>query len=213
MILPENVEKRFREKASVYLFGLSEVVLDTIFQTAAEDESGATEFVGHLPADHPLLVKLYEIAYSDDAKLLMAKCDIDSFDVRYTLAYEDSSEYGFLIIDVDTRYSPFHPMMIGSDLEDYLNLEHACIGFGGPPLSEEPEFREHFVRYLNDYGIEFDFENLTSKVIRSDDLVRQAALHALYEINDTYGAICHIDLFANARVIVNTNEHSYYSVI
>lgn len=206
MILPENVEKQFHEKASVYLFGLSEVVLDTIFQTATEDESDATEFVGHLPADHPLL-------YSDDAKLLMAKCDIDSFDVRYTLAYEDSSEYGFLIIDVDTRYSPFHPMMIGSDLEDYLNLEHACIGFGGPPLSEEPEFREHFVQYLNDYGIEFNYENLTSKVIRSDDLVRQAALHALYEINDTHGSICRIDLFANARVIVNTNEHSYQSVI
>lgn len=206
-------KKRFREKASVYLFGLSKVVLDTIFQTIATDDSDATEFVGHLPADHPLLVKLYEIAYSDDAKLLMARCDINSFDVRYTVAYDARSEYGFLIIEVDTRYSPFHPEMIGGGLEDYLDLENACIGFGGPPLSEEPEFREHFVQYLNDYGIEFDFENLTRKVIRSDDLVRQAAMHALYEINDTYGAIWHIDLFANARVIVNTNEHSYYSVI
>lgn len=209
MILPKNVEKRFREKASVYLFGLSEVVLDTIFQTIATDDSDATEVIGHLPADHPLLVKLNEIAYSDDAKLLMAKCDIDSFDVRYTVAYDDRSEYGFLIIEVDTRYSPFHSEMIGGDLEDYLDLENVCIGFGGPPLSEEPEFREHFVQYLNDYGIEFDFENLTPKVIRSDDLVRQAAMHALYEINDTYGAIWFIDLFANARVIVNTNEHSF----
>ena len=207
MILPENVEKRFREKASVYLFGLSEVVLDTIFQTAAaaEDESGATEFVGHLSADHPLLVKLYEIAYSDDAKLLMAKCDLKKFDVRYTFVYDEHEQDAYLITEVDQYYGQQYPSMLGNDLNNYLEVSNVSLGFGRPSLLEEPEFQKLFVCYLQDHDMLCAEDDITEEFIRRDDRARQAAISALYELASKYGMYGNIDLFADARQYLKVN--------
>lgn len=202
--LPKDLETKLREKASGALYGLSDCVIDTILDSA--DFLHTIRVIGHLPDDHPLIAKLYEIAYSDDSKKLMAKCDIDKFSVRYTCVYDDYNHHAYIIIEVDTRYSPIHPMFLGVELEDYLDLENVSLGCGRQALLFEPEFRERFLHYIQDYDLECADDDITMEFIRNDDRAKRAAFSSLHELASKYGLYFHVDLFADARVTFNTYE-------
>lgn len=198
MSLPENLETQLRELAADKFYGLGNTVLDTVLQSVTGSETVRIE--GHLPADHPLIIKLTEIAYSDDSKRLMTKCDLKKFDARYTFVYDEHQQSTYLIVEVDVYYSQQYPSMLGNDLENYLALENVSLGFGRPSLLEEPEFQERFVSYLQDYsGIICDPDDITTEFVQSDESAKRAAISALYELASKYGVYGNVDLFADAR--------------
>lgn len=204
MSLPENLETQLRELAANKFYGLGDAVLDTVLQSVTGSETVRIE--GHLPADHPLIIKLTEIAYSDDSKRLMAKCDLKKFDARYTFVYDEHQQSTYLIVEVDVYYGQQYPSMLGNDLENYLVLENVSLGFGRPSLLEEPEFQERFVSYLQDYsGIICDPDDITTEFVQSDESAKRAAISALYELASKYGIYGNIDLFADARQYLKVN--------
>ena len=204
MSLPEKLETQLRELAADKFYGLGNTVLDTVLQSVTGSETVRIE--GHLPADHPLIIKLTEIAYSDDSKRLMAKCDLTKFDVRYTFVYDEHQQSTYLIVEVDVYYGQQYPSMLGNDIENYLVLEHVSLGFGRPSLLEEPEFQERFVSYLQDYsGIICDPGDITTEFVQSDESAKRAAISALYELASKYGIYGNVDLFADARQYLKVN--------
>lgn len=204
MSLPEKLETQLRELAADKFYGLSDVVLDTVLQSVTGSETVRIE--GHLPADHPLIIKLTEIAYSDDSKRLMTKCDLKKFDARYTFVYDEHQQSTYLIVEVDVYYGQQYPSMLGNDLENYLVLENVSLGFGRPSLLEEPEFQERFVSYLQDYsGIICDPDDITTEFVQSDESAKRAAISALYELASKYGIYGNVDLFADARQYLKVN--------
>lgn len=204
MSLPEKLETQLRELAADKFYGLGDAVLDTALQSITTSETVRIE--GHLPEDHPLIIKLTEIAYSDDSKRLMAKCDLKKFDVRYTFVYDEHQQSTYLIVEVDVYYGQQYPSMLGNDLENYLVLENVSLGFGRPSLSEEPEFQERFVSYLQDYsGIICDPDDITTEFIQSDESAKRAAISAGYELANKYGMYGNTDLFADARTYLKVN--------
>ena len=204
MTLPENLETQLRELAADKFYGLGNTVLDTVLQSVTGSETVRIE--GHLPVDHPLIIKLTEIAYSDDSKRLMTKCDLKKFDVRYTFVYDEHQQSTYLIVEVDVYYGQRYPSMLGNDLENYLVLENVSLGFGRPSLLEEPEFQERFVSYLQDYsGIICDPDDITTEFVQSDESAKRAAISALYELASKYGIYGNVDLFADARQYLKVN--------
>lgn len=204
MSLPEKLETRLRELAADKFYGLGNTVLDTVLQSVTGSETVRIE--GHLPEDHSLIIKLTEIAYSDDSKRLMAKCTLKKFDVRYTFVYDEHQQSTYLIVEVDVYYGHRYPSMLGNDLENYLVLENVSLGFGRPSLLEEPEFQERFVSYLQDYsGIICDPDDITTEFVQSDESAKRAAISALYELASKYGIYGNVDLFADARQYLKVN--------
>lgn len=204
MSLPEKLETRLRELAADKFYGLGNTVLDTVLQSVTGSETVRIE--GHLPEDHSLIIKLTEIAYSDDSKRLMAKCTLKKFDVRYTFVYDEHQQSTYLIVEVDVYYGQRYPSMLGNDLENYLVLENVSLGFGRPSLLEEPEFQERFVSYLQDYsGIICDPDDITTEFVQSDESAKRAAISALYELASKYGIYGNVDLFADARQYLKVN--------
>lgn len=203
MSLPEKLETQLRELAADKFYGLSDVVLDTVLQSVTGSETVRIE--GHLPADHPLIIKLTEIAYSDDSKRLMAKCDLKKFDVRYTFVYDEHQQSTYLIVEVDVYYGQQYPSTLGNDLNNYLEVSNVSLGFGRPSLLEEPEFQKLFVFYLQDHDMLCAEDDITEEFIRCDDRARQAAISALYELANKYGMYGNTDLFADARTYLKVN--------
>lgn len=204
MSLPENLETQLRELAADKFYGLGDAVLDTVLQSVTGSETVRIE--GHLPEDHPLIIKLTEIAYSDDSKRLMAKCDLKKFDARYTFVYDEHQQSTYLIVEVDVYYGQQYPSMLGNDLENYLVLENVSLGFGRPSLLEEPEFQERFVSYLQDYSsVICDPDDITTEFVQSDESAKRAAISALYELASKYGIYGNVDLFADARQYLKVN--------
>lgn len=204
MSLPEKLETQLRELAADKFYGLGDAVLDTALQSITTSETVRIE--GHLPEDHPLIIKLTEIAYSDDSKRLMAKCDLKKFDVRYTFVYDEHQQSTYLIVEVDVYYGQQYPSMLGNDLENYLVLENVSLGFGRPSLLEELEFQERFVSYLQDYsGVICDLDDITTEFVQSDESAKRAAISALYELASKYGIYGNVDLFADARQYLKVN--------
>lgn len=204
MSLPEKLETQLRELAADKFYGLGDAVLDTALQSITTSETVRIE--GHLPEDHPLIIKLTEIAYSDDSKRLMAKCDLKKLDVRYTFVYDEHQQSTYLIVEVDVHYGQQYPSMLGNDLENYLVLENVSLGFGRPSLLEEPEFQERFVSYLQDYsGVICDLDDITTEFVQSDEPAKRAAISALYELASKYGIYGNVDLFADARQYLKVN--------
>lgn len=204
MSLPEKLETQLRELAADKFYGLGNTVLDTVLQSVTGSETVRIE--GRLPTDHPLIIKLTEIAYSDDSKRLMTKCDLKKFDARYTFVYDEHQQSTYLIVEVDVYYGQQYPSMLGNDLENYLVLENVSLGFGRPSLLEEPEFQERFVSYLQDYsGIICDPDDITTEFVQSDESAKRAAISALYELASKYGIYGNVDLFADARQYLKVN--------
>lgn len=203
MSLPEKLETQLRELAADKFYGLGDAVLDTVLQSVTGSETVRIE--GHLPEDHPLIIKLTEIAYSDESKRLMAKCDLKKFDVRYTFVYDEHQQSTYLVTEVDLYFGQQYPTMLGHALENYLDLENVSLGFGRHSLLEEREFQERFVWYLQDYGIECALDDITTEFVRSDDRAKRAAISALYELASKYGMYGNVDLFADARVYLKVN--------
>ena len=204
MSLPEKLETRLRELAADTFYGLGDAVLDTVLQSVTGSETVRIE--GHLPEDHPLIIKLTEIAYSDDSKRLMAKCDLKKFDVRYKFVYDEHQQSTYLIVEVDMYYGQQYPSMLGNDLENYLVLENVSLGFGRPSLLEEPEFQERFVSYLQDYsGVICDLDDITTEFVQSDESAKRAAISALYELASKYGIYGNIYLFSDAIQYLKVN--------
>ena len=204
MSLPEKLETQLRELAADKFYGLGDAVLDTALQSITTSETVRIE--GHVPEDHPFIIKLTEIAYSDDSKRLMAKCDLKKFDVRYTFGYDEHQQSTYLIVEVDVYYGQQYPSMLGNDLENYLVLENVSLGFGRPSLLEEPEFQERFVSYLQDYsGVICDLDDITTEFVQSDESAKRAAISALYELASKYGVYGNVDLFADARQYLKVN--------
>lgn len=203
MSLPEKLETQLRELAADKFYGLGNTVLDTVLQSVTGSETVRIE--GHLPADHPLIIKLTEIAYSDDSKRLMAKCDLKKFDVRYTFVYDEHQQSTYLIVEVDVYYGQRYPSTLGNDLNNYLEVSNVSLGFGRPSLLEEPEFQKLFVFYLQDHDMLCAEDDITEEFIRCDDRARQAAISALYELANKYGMYGNTDLFADARTYLKVN--------
>lgn len=203
MSLPEKLETQFRELAADKFYGLGNTVLDTVLQSVTGSETVRIE--GHLPTDHPLIIKLTEIAYSDDSKRLMAKCDLKKFDVRYTFVYNAHEQDAYLITEVDRYYGQQYPSTLGNDLNNYLEVSNVSLGFGRPSLLEEPEFQKLFVFYLQDHDMLCAEDDITEEFIRCDDRARQAAISALYELANKYGMYGNTDLFADARTYLKVN--------
>ena len=203
MSLPEKLETRLRELAADKFYGLGNTVLDTVLQSVTGSETVRIE--GHLPADHPLIIKLTEIAYSDDSKRLMTKCDLKKFDVRYTFVYNAHEQDAYLITEVDRYYGQQYPSTLGNDLNNYLEVSNVSLGFGRPSLLEEPEFQKLFVFYLQDHDMLCAEDDITEEFIRCDDRARQAAISALYELANKYGMYGNTDLFADARTYLKVN--------
>lgn len=204
MSLPEKLETQLRELAADKFYGLGNTVLDTVLQSVTGSETVRIE--GHLPTDHPLIIKLTEIAYSDDSKRLMAKCDLKKFDVRYTFVYNAHEQDAYLITEVDRYYGQQYPSTLGNDLNNYLEVSNVSLGFGRPSLLEEPEFQERFVSYLQDYsGIICDPDDITTEFVQSDESAKRAAISALYELASKYGIYGNVDLFADARQYLKVN--------
>ena len=203
MSLPEKLETQLRELAADKFYGLGNAVLDTVLQSVTGSETVRIE--GHLPTDHPLIIKLTEIAYSDDSKRLMAKCDLKKFDVRYTFVYNAHEQDAYLITEVDRYYGQQYPSTLGNDLNNYLEVSNVSLGFGRPSLLEEPEFQKLFVFYLQDHDMLCAEDDITEEFIRCDDRARQAAISALYELANKYGMYGNTDLFADARTYLKVN--------
>lgn len=203
MSLPEKLETQLRELAADKFYGLDNTVLDTVLQSVTGSETVRIE--GHLPTDHPLIIKLTEIAYSDDSKRLMAKCDLKKFDVRYTFVYNAHEQDAYLITEVDRYYDQQYPSTLGNDLNNYLEVSNVSLGFGRPSLLEEPEFQKLFVFYLQDHDMLCAEDDITEEFIRCDDRARQAAISALYELANKYGMYGNTDLFADARTYLKVN--------
>lgn len=203
MSLPENLEKQFREQAADKFYGLSDAVLDTILQSVTSTETVRIE--GHLPDTHPLIIKLMEIAYSDEATGLMAKCDIHKIDVRYTCVHDVHSQSAYLITEVDVYYGQQYPTMLGDDLENYLDLENVSLGFGRQAVLFEPEFRDRFLHYIADYGLVCFDDDIEMEFINNDDRAKRAAFSALYELASKYGMYNGVKLFADARTYLKAN--------
>ena len=203
MSLPNKLETQFRELAADKFYGLGNTVLDTVLQSVTGSETVRIE--GHLPTDHPLIIKLTEIAYSDDSKRLMAKCDLKKFDVRYTFVYNAHEQDAYLITEVDRYYGQQYPSTLGNDLNNYLEVSNVSLGFGRPSLLEEPEFQKLFVFYLQDHDMLCAEDDITEEFIRCDDRARQAAISALYELANKYGMYGNTDLFADARTYLKVN--------
>lgn len=203
MSLPEKLETQLRELAADKFYGLGNTVFDTVLQSVTGSETVRIE--GHLPTDHPLIIKLTEIAYSDDSKRLMAKCDLKKFDVRYTFVYNAHEQDAYLITEVDRYYGQQYPSTLGNDLNNYLEVSNVSLGFGRPSLLEEPEFQKLFVFYLQDHDMLCAEDDITEEFIRCDDRARQAAISALYELANKYGMYGNTDLFADARTYLKVN--------
>lgn len=203
MSLPEKLETQLRELAADKFYGLGNTVLDTVLQSVTGSETVRIE--GHLPTDHPLIIKLTEIAYSDDSKRLMAKCDLKKFDVRYTFVYNAHEQDAYLITEVDRYYGQQYPSTLGNDLNNYLEVSNVSLSFGRPSLLEEPEFQKLFVFYLQDHDMLCAEDDITEEFIRCDDRARQAAISALYELANKYGMYGNTDLFADARTYLKVN--------
>lgn len=203
MSLPEKLETQLRELAADKFYGLGGAVLDTVLQSVTGSETVRIE--GHLPTDHPLIIKLTEIATSDDSKRLMAKCDLKKFDVRYTFVYNAHEQDAYLITEVDRYYGQQYPSTLGNDLNNYLEVSNVSLGFGRPSLLEEPEFQKLFVFYLQDHDMLCAEDDITEEFIRCDDRARQAAISALYELANKYGMYGNTDLFADARTYLKVN--------
>lgn len=203
MSLPEKLETQLRELAADKFYGLGNTVLDTVLQSVTGSETVRIE--GHLPTDHPLIIKLTEIAYSDDSKRLMAKCDLKKFDVRYTFVYNAHEQDAYLITEVDRYYGQQYPSTLGNDLNNYLEVSNVSLGFGRPSLLEELEFQKLFVFYLQDHDMLCAEDDITEEFIRCDDRARQAAISALYELANKYGMYGNTDLFADARTYLKVN--------
>lgn len=203
MSLPEKLEKQLRELAADKFYGIGDAVLDTVLQSVTGSETVRIE--GHLPAAHPLIVKLTEIAYSDESKRLMAKCDLKKFDVRYTFVYDEHEQSAYLITEADQYYGQQYPSMLGNDLNNYLEVSNVSLGFGRPSLLEEPEFQKLFVFYLQDHDMLCAEDDITEEFIRCDDRAKRAAISALYELASKYGIYGNVDLFADARHYLKVN--------
>ena len=202
--LPKDLETKLREAVADKFYGVSDEVIDTILNEV--DCSETVRIESHLPKDHVLHQRLMNRAYSDELKLLMAKCVVEDFDTHYVFVYDEHTRHVRFLTTVDVSYRIQYPTALGDDLNNYLEVSNVSLGFSRKSLLEEPEFQTLFVFYLQDHDMICAEDDITEEFIRCDDRAKRATFSALYELRSKYGMYSKETLCGDAVVFVEINE-------